>query len=80
MPRCYQEYLELGKDICVAMNFKDYVYIEYGFWPQNVDENSFKRIKESIEEPSYSTSLSKEEEEGTKGEDSSKIHLHVHDL
>ena len=72
MPCCYKEYLTLGNTIGAVMTFKDYVYIKYGFWPQNVDEHSFKRRKESIEEPSRSTSLNKEEEEGTKGEDSSK--------
>ena len=35
-------------------------------------DHYFKRRKESIAELSCSTSLSKEEEEGTKGEDSSK--------
>ena len=72
MPRCYQEYLTLVKDICASMTYKDYVYIMYGFWPQNVDEYSFKRNIPSIEEPSCSTSLSKYYEQGTKGEDSSK--------
>ena len=37
-----------------------------------MDEHSFKRNKSSIEEPSCSTYLSKEEERGTKGGDSSK--------
>ena len=69
---CYKEYLTLGENIGAGMRFKEHVYLKYGFWPQNVDDNSFKRINASIEVPSCSTSLSKEEEEGTKGEDSSK--------
>ena len=71
MPRCYKDYLTLGKNIGGVMTFKEYVYLKYGFWPQNLDDNSFKRRKLSIKEPSCSTYLSKEEEEGTKGQDSS---------
>ena len=72
MPCCYKEYLTLGNNIGTTINFKEYVCIKYGFWPRSVDENYFKRRKESIEEPIWSTSLGKEEEEGTKFEDSSK--------
>ena len=61
MPGCYKEYLTLGKNIGAVMNFKEYVYLKYGFCPQNVDENYFKRKTSSIEEPICSTSLSKEE-------------------
>ena len=75
MPCYYKEYLTLLKTIGAVMTFKEYAYLMYGFWPQNVDYNFFKRRNSSIEDPSCSTSLSKEEEEGTKGEDSSKPYV-----
>ena len=71
MPRCYEEYLALGKKICANIDFGEYIYFKYGFWNKHVNERSFKSIKPSREKLSCSTSLSKEEEEGTKGEDSS---------
>ena len=33
MPRCYKDYLTLGKNIGGVMTFKEYVYLKYGFWP-----------------------------------------------
>ena len=48
MPRCYQEYLALGKNICADMYFKEYIYFKYGFWPKNVDDHFFKSRKKSI--------------------------------
>lgn len=38
----YQEYLAIGEDICESLPFKNYFTIKYGFWPKNVDEDSFK--------------------------------------
>ena len=60
MPCCYKEYLALGKKICVEISFKEYIYLQYRIWPKDVDENSFKSIKLSIEEPSCSNSVIKE--------------------
>jgi hypothetical protein len=37
----YQEYLALGKELCVAMCFQDYCTIKYGSWPEGLDEDSF---------------------------------------
>ena len=45
----YQEYLAMGKDICVALPFKNYFTIKYGFWPKNVDEDSFKSRGKELE-------------------------------
>ena len=70
MPCCYQEYLALGKKICADISFKEYIYFQYGFWPKDVDHNYFKRSESSIEEPSCSNYVSKEEERGAKEEDS----------
>ena len=50
MPDCYEEYLALGKDICAAMNFKDYVYLSYGFWLKDVYQEAFKNRKPLKEE------------------------------
>ena len=72
MSHCYEDYLALGRNICASLSFRDYIYFKYGFWPKHYYENSFKIRNPSREEPSCSTSLRKEEEEGTKGEDSSK--------
>ena len=33
MPCCYKEYLTLGNNIGPTINFKEYVYLKYGFWP-----------------------------------------------
>ena len=44
---------------------------DFGFEPKNVDDYSFKRNKSFLEEPICSTSLSNEQEEGTKSEESS---------
>ena len=71
MPRCYQEYLALGKGICAKISFKEYIYCKYGFWPKNADESSFERNKSSIDEPSCSTQR-KEEYEKTKFQATSK--------
>ena len=62
----------MRNNIGASINFKEYVYRKYGFWNHNFYDHSFKSINASIEEPIFSTSLSKEEEEGTKGKDSSK--------
>ena len=63
MPCYYQEYLALGKKICADISFKEYIYFQYGFQPKDVDEHSFNSNKPSMEEPSCSTSLSKERKE-----------------
>ena len=63
MPRCYQENIALGKDICANISFKEYIYFKYGFWPKHVDEHSFKNIKPSMKDPSCSTSLNKQGKE-----------------
>ena len=68
LPHHYREYLSLGEDICKSITFKEYFYCRFGFEPKNVYDYYFNIIKSSIEEPSYSTSLSNEEEEGTKRE------------
>ena len=72
MSHCYEDYLALGRNICANLYFGDYIYFKYGFWPKHYYENSFKSSKLSREEPSCSNSLRKEEEDGTKGEYSSK--------
>ena len=72
MAHYYEDYLALGRNICANLYFGDYIYFKYGFWPKHDYENSFKISNPSREELSCSTSLKKEEEEGTKGEDSSK--------
>ena len=72
MSHCYKDYLALGRNICANLSFGDYIYFKYGFWPKHDYEHSFNISKPSREEPSCSTSPRKEEEEGTKGEDSSK--------
>ena len=59
MPWCYQEYLALGKKICVDTSFKEY-------------EHSFNIVKSSIEKPSCSNSVSKDKEIRANGEDSTK--------
>ena len=64
----------MGKKIYENISFGEYVYFKYRFYPKSVNENSFKSKKSSIEEPSCFTSVSKEEE-GTKGEDSSKPYV-----
>ena len=71
LPHHYEEYISLGKVICKSIPFKDDFYCRFGFEPKNVDDYSFNRNKSSIEEQSCSTSLSNEEEEGTKSEVSS---------
>ena len=43
IPCYYKEYLTLLKTIGAVMTFKEYAYLMYGFWPQNVDYNFFKR-------------------------------------
>ena len=73
MSHCYEDYLALGRNICANLYFEDYIYFKYGFQPKNYYEHSFNISNPYREEPSFSTSLRKEEEEeGTKGEDSSK--------
>ena len=67
----YQEYLALGKEICVVISFKDYLHYKYTFWPQYLDMTYFERSKLSKEKPSCSTPLSKREEKRTKCEASS---------
>ena len=71
LPHHQKEYLALGEKICKFIPFKDYFYFRFGFEPKDVDENYLKSSKSSIEEPSFSTSLSNEEEKGTKNKDSS---------
>ena len=71
MSHCYEDYLDLGRNICANLSFGDYIYFKYGLWPKHDYDNSFNSINPSREEPSCSTSLRKEEEKGTKGEDSS---------
>ena len=70
LPHHYKEYLSLGEVICKSIPFKDYFYCKFWFEPTNVDDYSFKSNKSSIEEPSCSTSLSNEEEEERKSEES----------
>ena len=72
MSHCYEDYLNLGRNICANLSFRDYIYFKYGFWTKHDYEHSFKSIKLSREEPSCSNSLRKEEEDITKGDDSSK--------
>ena len=72
MSHCYEDYLALGRNICANLYFGDNIYLNYGFQPKNYYENYFNISKPSREESSCSTSPRKEEEEGTKGEDSSK--------
>ena len=72
MPHCYEDYIDLGRNICENLSFREYIYFKYGFYPKYDYDNFFKSSNPSREEPSCSTSLRKEEEEGTKGEDSSK--------
>ena len=73
MPHCYEDYLALGRNIWENLSFGDYIYFKYGFWTKHDYENSFKISKPSKEDSSFSTSLrEEEEEEGTKGEYSSK--------
>ena len=72
MSHYYGDYLNLGRDICAKLFFRDYIYFKYGFWTKHDYEHSFKISNLSIEEPSCSNSLRKEEEDRTKGEDSSK--------
>jgi hypothetical protein len=45
----YQEYLAIGEDICASLPFKNYFTIQYGFWPKNVDEDSFKSRGNELE-------------------------------
>ena len=63
IPHCYQEYLALGKEICANIYLKEYIYFKYGFYPKHVDDHSLNSKKPSMEEPSCSTSLSKEGKE-----------------
>ena len=72
MPRCYEDYLDLGRNICANLSFRDYLYFTYGFQLKHDYENYFKSTKLSKEEPICSNSLRKEEEDRTKGEYSSK--------
>ena len=72
MPHYYEDYLALGRNICANLSFGDYIYFKYGFWTKHDYDHSFNISNPYREEPSFSTSLRKEEEEeGTKGEDSS---------
>ena len=68
LPHHYEEYLALGEEILKSIPFKEYFYCRFGFEPKDVYDYSFKRNKSSLEEPSCSTSLSNDEEEGTKSE------------
>ena len=74
-PHHYEEYLDLGKEICKSIHLKEYFYCIFGFEPKNLDDFSFKSDKSSIEEPSCSTSLSNEEEEERKSEESSNPYV-----
>jgi len=60
----YQEYLAIGEDICASLPFKNYFTIKYGFWPKNVDEDSFKR----------------KEKKSNKGEDKEQVEEHAPSL
>ena len=75
MPHCYQEYINLGNKNWANISFKESIYFQYVFFPKGVDEKYFKCIKSSIEEPSCSNSVSKEEERGSKGEESTKPYV-----
>ena len=66
LPHHYKEYLALGEKICKFIPFKDYFYFRFVFDPKDVDENSFNASKSSIEEPSCSNYVSKEEERKSK--------------
>ena len=78
LPHHYKEYLALGEKICKFIPFKDYFYLRFGFEPKDVDDHSFKISKSSIEEPSCSNYVSKEEEREAKKED--KKHMLVQAL
>ena len=65
----YQEYLALGEDICVSLPFKNYFTIKYGFWPKNVDEDSFKSRGDELKQ-------SEDKEQG--GEHASSLEEKVH--
>ena len=69
MPHHYEE--SCLQSICKSIPFKEYFYCRFGFEPKDVYYYFFNRNKSSLEEPSYSTSLSNEEEEWIKSEDSS---------
>ena len=72
MSHCYEDYLDLGRNICANLYFRDYIYFKYGFWTKNYYEHYFNSSNQSREEPSCSNSLRKEEEDRTEGEYSSK--------
>ena len=72
MPSCYKEYLTLGKRICAKITFKEYIYFQYGFWPKDVDDNTFNISWSSMEEPSCSNYVSEEEEKEAKREDAAE--------
>ena len=72
LPHHYKEYLPLGENICKFIPFKDYFYFIFGFDPKDVDEHSLNGRKSSVEEPSCSNYVSKEEERKSKREDASK--------
>ena len=61
LPHHYKEYLALGEKICKFIPFIDYLYFRFGFEAKDVDEHSFNGIKSSVEEPSCSNYVSKEE-------------------
>ena len=72
----YKEYiLALGEEICKSIPFKEYFYWKFGFEPKNVDDYSFKSSKSSIEEPSFSNYVSKEEEREAKKEDATNTYV-----
>ena len=66
LPHHYKEYLALGENICKLIPFKDYFYFIFVFEPKDVDDNYFNGRKSSIEEPSCSNYVSKEEERESK--------------
>ena len=75
LPYHYKEYLALGEGICKSIPFKEYFYLRFVFEPKNVDDYSLKSSKSSIEEPSCSNYVSKEEEREAKREDATKTYV-----
>ena len=71
-PHHYEEYIAMEKHICKSIPFKEYFIIsDLELSPRMQMITPYKSIKSSIGEPSCSTFLSNEEEEGTKSEESS---------
>ena len=75
LPHHYKEYLASGANICKFIPFKEYFYFKFGFVPKDVDEHYFNGIKSSLEKPSCSNYVSKEEERESKREDAAKTSI-----